>query len=487
MGSVKQETINGVKWGLLQKCTMQPMQFLFGIALARLISPREFGILGLTAIFFAVANALREAGFGSALIRKQDRTEADCSTMFWFNFAMSCLMGGILFLLAPWFADFYGEPDLLPLTRISAFMMCITCTGSVHWTLYTARRDFKTPAVVGMVITLIGMPICLYFAFKGWGIWALVIQQVATSLISLITIWIISPWRPKLIWSNRSFKELFSFGVKLSLSGLITTLYNELRYFYIGKFYSAADLGLYTKGVSLCRTSTNTLSGVLDSVTYPILVTLQNEPERLKQTYLKYIRVSTLPMLFGLMLAAVNSENIIITLYGENWLQSAIYAQIICFCFIFNPLIILNNKMYLIHGRTDITLKQEIIIRCYAVPAVCLGAYFSIEGMCYASVSIAVFAAILSTYSSTRISGISQKVIYASYFPYFLYSMLANAPALVLNTANISPWLLLPTNIIISSLIYICILKWREDEALQIITEILIEKFKIRATKKSTI
>lgn len=478
MGRVKEETIRGVKWGLLQKCTMQPMQFLFGIVLARLISPREFGILGLTAIFFAIADSLRNAGFASALIRKQDRTEADCSTMFWFNLGMSCLMGGILFLLAPWFADFYGEPDLLPLTRISAFMMCITCTGGVHWTLYTARRDFKTPAVVGMVVTLIGMPICLYFAFYGWGIWALVIQQVATQTITLAVVWIISPWRPKLMWSNASFKELFTFGARLSLSSFITTLYNELRSFFIGKFYSAADLGLYTKGVSLCATSTNMLTGVLDSVTYPILVTLQNDKERLLDVYKKYIRVSSLPMLFSLTLAAANSKNIIYTLYGEAWVQAAIYAQIICVCYMLNPLIGLNNKMYLIHGRTDLSLKQEVLIRCYGIPAICVGAYMSVEGICYACVSIALYAAILSTFTSAKLSGMRQREVYGCYLPYLLYSLIANAPALLFNMVGLAPWLTLLINIAISSIIYGLILYWKNDSAWQLYSETASEKFR---------
>lgn len=456
---------------------MQPMQLLFGIALARLISPREFGILGLTAIFFAIAEALRDAGFGSALIRKQDRTEEDCSTMFWFNLGMSCLLGSILFLLAPWFADFYGEPDLLPLTRISAFMMCITCTAGVHWTLYTARRDFKTPAIVQMIVSLIGMPICLYFAFNGWGIWALVIQQVSTQTISLAIVWKISPWKPKFIWSNRSFRELFTFGSRLAGTSLLNRFYAEMARFIIGKFYSPADLGLFNKGTTLCKTATYSLTGVLDSVVYPILVTLQKDNERLLHVYKTYIRISALPMLFLLVSVATNSRSIIIALYGNNWAEAAIYSQIICYCLICDPLIIINNKMYLIKGRTDLTLKQEFLIRCYGIPAIIVGACYSVVGICYASVSIALFALVLSTRTSSRLSGLSQLQIYGSYFPYLFFSIIANIPGMVINALfTWNEWLTLLINGSFACVIYLTILYLKKDAAAILLWETVRDK-----------
>lgn len=476
MGRVRQETLRGVKWGLIQKCTMQPVQFLFGIALARLISPREFGIMGLTAIFFAVANALRDAGFGSALIRKQDRTEEDCSTMFWFNLGMSCLMGGILFLLAPWFADFYGEPDLLPLTRISALMMCVTCTGSVHWTLYTARRDFKTPAVVGMVVTLIGIPVCLYFAFNGWGIWALVIQQVATSLISLIVIWIISPWKPRFVWSNKSFMELFAFGSRLAISSLITKLYDELKGFFIGKVYSPADLGLYAKGTSLCRTACYSATGVMDSVIYPILVTIQDDYARLRHVFRTYVSTSALVMLFLLTTVALNSQNLICCLYGETWTGAAVYAKIMCLCLMCNPLQIINGKIYLVKNRTDLTMKQEILIRCYGVPAICVGAYFSVVAICWAAVSIAVFALLLSTRTAACLLDVRQRDIYGAYFPYLAYSAVANLPGFFVVQADGQGWVWLVVNVLSAVMIYVAILVAKRDLAGALLWGVLCEK-----------
>lgn len=464
MGNVKQETISGVKWGLLQKITLQPVMFLFGVVLARVISPREFGILGLTAVFFAVANTLKDAGFGTALIRKQDRTEADCSTMFWFNLGMSAALAGILFLLAPWFVEFYGEPDLLWLTRISALMMFLSSTGSVHWTLYNARRDFKTPAIVGIVVALIGIPICLYFAFNGWGIWAIVIQQVVTSLISLIAIWILSPWRPKLIWSNQSFREMFSFGVKLSVTGILYTLYREMRAFIIGKFYSPADLGLYNKGTSLGSTLINTVTSVIDPVIFPIFASIQSDNEKLLRVYKTYISLVALPMLFALTTFAANSENIILTLYGPNWADSAIYAQILCFGLMCDPLSVINSKIYLVKGRTDLTLKQEVFMRCFGVPAILIGAYISIQGICYASLATSLFSLVLTSFTSSKLSGIPIVTIFLLYFRYLAYSLIANIPSIFINAMGLPPALSLLINAFFAVVIYVFIMWLRKDK-----------------------
>ena len=188
MPNVKKETVNGAKWLLLQKCTLQPLAFLYSMVLARLVSPREMGIVGLTAVFFAVATTLSSAGFGSALIRKIDRTDDDCSTAFWFNLGMSFLMGGGLYLAAPWFATFYNQPELLWLTRCSAIMMVLSSTAGVHWTLYTARRDFKTPAIIQSITAIASMPVTLILAYMGWGVWALMVGTVTGSFLSLLAV-----------------------------------------------------------------------------------------------------------------------------------------------------------------------------------------------------------------------------------------------------------------------------------------------------------
>ena len=189
---------------LLQKCTLQPLQLVFGMILARLVTPEEIGILGLTAIFFAVASQLSECGFGAAIIRKQDRTEEDINTMFWFNSGMSLLMSVILFLSAPLFVTFFNQPALLWLTRASACMMFFDSLGCIHWILYSARRDFKTPAIIQTIVAVCSMPLCIGLAYADWGSWAIMTQGIFTGLSSLVIVWVISLWKPRFIYSFKS-------------------------------------------------------------------------------------------------------------------------------------------------------------------------------------------------------------------------------------------------------------------------------------------
>lgn len=363
MSSVREETARGIKWGLIQKCTMQPVQFLFGIILARLISPDEMGILGLTGIFFAFAGQLQNCGFGAALIRKQDRTEEDICTVFWFNVAMSLVLSLALFLAAPWFVWFFDQPALLNLTRVSALLMFLGSTGSVHWTLYSARRDFKTPAIVSMCTTLVAMPFTIWAAFAGWSYWAVMLQGIISGLLSLIAIWIISPWKPSLKFSRKSFGEFFKFGINLTLSGLLNRFYHEIRTFIIGKFYSPAQLAYFGRAQSTCSMPLNLVESILGPVTFPILSTLQHDTARLYHVYHRYMRLTSLIVEWGMITFAANSSAIIVLLYGEIWSTAAVYAHILCFGWMLNPMLSYNMNLCAVLGRTDVILKFEFVLR----------------------------------------------------------------------------------------------------------------------------
>lgn len=466
MGRIADETIRGAKWGLIQKCTMQPVQFLYGIVLARLITPEEFGILGLTAIFFAVANTLKEAGFGSALIRKQDRTEEDCSTMFWFNWGMSCLMGLILFLLAPWFASFYQQPELLWLTRISALMMCISCTGGVHWVLYSARRDFKTPAIIGMISTLVGIPICLTLAYLGWGIWAIVTQNVVSSLLSLTIVWCVSPWRPKFLWSNSSFKSLFGFGSKLALSGLLHTFYQESRTFIIGKFYSPADLGHYSRGSHMAAMVPNTIDGMIMSVTYPILATLQGDLNRLGIVYRKYIKVITLPIVWGLFTLIALARPLVEFLYGSQWLPCVIYVQLVALACSGTHICNINLNLLQVLGRSDLFLRLEVIKKSISIAMLIYAATISVEAICWAAVIYDQIAIFINTYYTGKLVGLTWARQQRDYLPYYGMAVISAMPGYLLDQTPLPNWSILILGGASSILIYAFLLSVRRDEAL---------------------
>lgn len=429
MSNVKKETISGAKWGMLQKLTMQPLQTVYGMLLARLITPEEMGIMGLTAIFFAVAAQLSSAGFGTALIRKQNRSEEDKSTVFWFNLVMSLLLSIGLFLLAPWFSNFYKQPELLWLTRVSAIMMLLNSSAGVHWTLYQCRRDFKTPAIVSSITSIAGMPVCLTLAWLGWGVWALMWQGVFSSLLSLCIIWKISPWKPRFIFSRSSFQELFTFGSKVALANMVHVIYTNIRTFIIGKFYSPAQLGLYSRGEHLASMVPTTITGIMGSVTYPILATIQSNDARLFHAYRKYIKVSTLVIAICNAALISMATPAIRLLYGEIWVPCAIFLQIVAIAYCTDHIAIINLNLLMVKGRSDLLLRLEIIKKSISLSMIIVGATISVEAICWAGALYAQIAIFINTYYTGKILGLTWWKQQKDYLPYFALAALCCTPA----------------------------------------------------------
>lgn len=480
MGRLKDETISGAKWKLLQKATLEPVQLVFSMFLARLITPAEMGILGLTSIFFAIASQLASAGFGSALIRKIDRTETDINTMFWFNVGMSLLMSLLLFMAAPWFAEFYGQPALVAITRVSASMMFLNSLSSVHWTLYTCRRDFKTPAIIHTVVALLSMPLCITLAYMGWSYWAIVVQGVFSGLMHLIIVWIISPWKPRFMFSVKSFKELFGFGSKLAASGLLYILYNNLRTFIIGKFYSPADLGLYKRGEHMAIMVPVTVSSMLDSVSYPILATVQNDDERLLAAYRKYICISTLVLSWCTLLICSLAKPIVALMYGENWLGCTYFLQVVALSYCQHQVSVINLNLLRVKGRSDLFLRLEIIKRVISIGMLLYAATISVEAICWAMVIYAQAALFINCYYTGKIIKLTWWQQQKDYMPYILLAAASTIPAWIISYLPLytwCPWLAeswlrhaamgaqITVGGLLSATVYIGILLYRKDSA----------------------
>lgn len=477
MASVKEETARGIKWGLIQKCTMQPVQFLYGVILARLISPAEMGILGLTAIFFAIAGQLQQCGFGAALIRKQDRTDEDICTVFWFNVVMSLALSTILFLAAPWFASFFNQPALINLTRVSALLMFLNSTLSVHMTLYQARREFKTPALVSMCTTLVAMPFSIWAAFSGWSYWAPMLQGIITGILTLIIIWIVSPWKPQLIFSTTSFKEFFRFGTNLAMTGMLTQVYQEIRTFIIGKFYSPAQLAYFSRAQHTCSMPLNLVTSTLNPVTYPVLATLQHDQSKLIHVYRQYTRMISLVVEWGMITLAANSSALIVFLYGENWSTASVYAQILCFGWMLNPLLGLNMNLCTIQGRTDLNLKFEMILRVVSIAVMIWCAFYSVKALCYAAAFSSFFGLIVSVIIVTRISELRVRHLASDFLPYLFLAIMANIPSYIINQQAWPAICRLFAGSVSSLGIYIFFLWIRQDETVGKLLSFFKEKF----------
>lgn len=480
MSSVKTETIKGVKWGFVQKLTMQPVQMLFSMVLARFITPAEMGILGLTAVFFAVAGNLASAGFGAALIRKLDRTELDMNTMFWFNLVMSAMLGGALFLLAPWFSAFFNQPELLWLVRVSAVMMFLSSSAGVHYTLYQCRRDFKTPAIIGMISTFVGMPVCLFLAYQGWGVWALMTQNVTSALINLVLVWWKSPWKPALIFSLKSFREMFGFGSKLTAAGLLHTVYTELRTFIIGKFYSPSQLGLYGRAQSLSGMVPLTLSGILSNITFPILSTIQNDDERLVLIYRKYIKISSLVILWTGVILSVLAEPVVYMVYGATWIPCAFFIKILCFAYAFDHICIINLGLLKVKGMSGAILKLDIIKKSISVAILIYSSTISVEAICYGVVIYEQIAVFINCFYTKRLIGLSWWRQQCDYLPYLLLACLCSVPALLLTYTEIHAFWQVAIGGLISLISYTTILYIIKENAFMELFRMIEKRLKLR-------
>jgi len=407
--SLKQKTVSGLLWSFVDTFVGQGLTFIVGIILARILSPREFGLIGMITVFTAVSESFINSGFSSALIRKKDCTNIDFSTVFYFNLTAGILFFLILFFTAPFIADFFDEPQLKPIVQVLGIVLIIDSLTLIQRTILTKRIDFKLQTRISVIASLGSGVIAIVMAYKGFGVWSLVAQRIAKEGLNSIFLWLWNRWKPLLVFSMQSFRELFGFGSKLLVSGLIDTLYQNIYYLIIGKYFSAQELGYYTRADGFQRTPSQSLNGVIGRVSYPVLSSIQDDKPRLKNNYQKLIR-STMFITFVLMLGmAAVAEPMIITLIGEKWRPSIIYLQMLSFVGMMYPLHALNLNMLQVSGRSDLFLKIEVIKKILAIPTIMIGVIWGIKIMIIGMMVNTLIAYYLNSYWSGRFIGYSFK------------------------------------------------------------------------------
>ena len=294
-------------WSSIDRFTTQGIQFVFSILIARLLSPSDYGVVAMLGIFLAVSQTFVDSGFGVALIRKIDRTDTDFSTVFYFNIAVGLFFYAVLWLASPYIAAFYDIPLLEDVTKVVALTLVFSSFSGVQSAKLTIAIDFKTGAKISVTVTLLSGAVGLWIAYRGYGVWALVVQSVSGSLMRTALLWLFVRWMPKLVFSWRSFREMFSFGSKLLTSRLLDTVYNNVYTLVIGRCFSSATLGVYSRADSLAQYPSFNLTSVLQGVTFPVLCSIQNEPERLADIYKRFLRLSAFvvfPLMVGLAAVA---------------------------------------------------------------------------------------------------------------------------------------------------------------------------------------
>ncbi len=475
--TLKQKTISGLIWSFIDSFANQGIQFIVGILLARILSPREFGLIGTLAIFIALSQSFVDSGFTHALIRKRDCTQTDYSTVFYFNLVAGILLYLILFFFAGSISVFFNEPQLELLLQVLGFGLILNAFGMIQRTILTKNINFKFQTRVSVIASTLSGIIAISMAYNGFGVWSLVALTLSRFGFSSILLWIWTKWKPSLIFSKNSFKELFSFGSKLLFSGLIDTAYRNIYFLIIGKFFSMVELGYYTRADQFQALPSQQLTGIIDRVSYPILSTIQEDVKKLRMAYKNIIK-STMFVTFVLMLGMVAiAKPMIVTLIGEQWLPSVIYLQMLCFAGMFYPLHALNLNMLKVQGRSDLFLRLEIIKKILAIPIIIIGIIYGIKIMILGMIVHTIIAYFINSFWSGKFIGYSTVEQIKDILPSFVLALTVAVVILMLgNIIDLANIWILVTQITVGAVLTIILAEIFRLNSYLYIKEIIFNK-----------
>ena len=455
--SLKNKTVKGASWSFIDSIAGQGITFLVGLVLARLLTPEEYGLIGIIIIFIAVFNSIVDSGFSNALIRKNDAEDIDYNTVFISNLVLSVVLFGVLYISAPPISNFFNQPQLIPLLRVMGSIVIINAFAIIQRTILVKKVDFKTQTKVSLISSITSGVVGIGMAVGGLGVWSLVGQQISRQFLNSAFLWIYSRWYPKLQFSIQSFKELFTFGWKLLVSSLIDTVWREIYQVIIGKCYSPVALGQYTRAQQFASICSSNLTTVVQRVSFPVLSSVQDDKERLKNGYKRIIKVAML-VTFVLMLGlAAVAKPLVLSLIGEQWLPCVPFLQIICLQMMLYPLHSLNLNMLQVQGRSDLFLKLEIIKKIIAIGPLLLGIFVNIYWMLGGSVVTGCIAYYLNAYYSGPFLNYSIKEQVKDILPSFGVAVAMAVPVYAMSFIPLNPFILLPLQIVVGAVITLVI------------------------------
>lgn len=422
--SLKEKTLKGVVWSGIERFATAGVNFIISLVIARMLSPNEYGIIAMLGIFMAISQSIIDSGFSNALIRKNDRTEIDFSTTLYFNIVVSLFMYGVLFFLSPFIAIFYRVPELEKITKVVGTTLIWGALSIVQQSILTIKVDFKTLMKVSLFAAIISGCVGIIMAEVGFGVWALVGQMLSVSIVRTIALWIVAKWRPKTGFSIKSFKNLFGYGSKLLIAGIIETIYRNLYSIIIGKFYQVEKLGLYYRGDLFASYASSNITGVIQRVTFPIMAEIQDDRERLSSVFLKTLRsvcFFVFPVMTFIMISAEPLVKLVLT---DKWINCVPIMQILCISYMWYPVHILNLNVLQVLGRSDLFFKIEIIKKIIGL-LILLGTLpFGIIIMCWGRVLYCGIELFINMYYTNRIVNMEYLEQLRCTLPFMLYSII---------------------------------------------------------------
>ena len=455
--TLRDKTVNGVGWSFVDTIAGSGVTFVVSLLLARILSPAEYGLIGMVTIFITVLSTLVDSGFSTALIRLKDANDVDYSTGFYTNLVISIVSFFLLFLLAPYIALFFNQPLLRDLVRAMGSIVIVRAFAIVQGAILTKRIDFKSQTKASLISSISSGILGISAALTGFGVWALVIQQISRHLLNTLYLWLYNKWIPLLCFSRESFRSMWSFGWKIMITNLIASIWNELNQVVIGKCYSPSTLGFYTRASQFSSLCASNLTNIIQRVSFPVLSNIQDEDERLKVGYQHVIR-NTMLLSFGFMLGmAACAKSMIYCFVGEKWLDCVPMLQITCFSMMLYPLHSINLNMLQVKGRSDLYLKLEIVKKCILVFPLLLGIYIGIYWMLIGGVLAGIICYYLNAYYSGYLINYRMKEQIFDILPSLFVASSMAAIVYMVGFLPISLYILFPLQVFIGTICMITI------------------------------
>ncbi|MCM1140801.1 MAG: lipopolysaccharide biosynthesis protein [Muribaculum sp.] len=460
MTNLKNTAIKATKWSAIERFAVQFIQLGISIIIARMLLPSDYGIIGMVAILLGISQSFVDSGFSQALIYKTNRSNVDSSTVFYFNIIISLICYCIIFFIAPYVAVFYDMPILSSVTRVISLSIPISALAMVQRALLTAKTDFKSQTTASVPAAILSGLTGVILAYYGFGVWALVWQQISYLAIDTMILWKVSKWRPLFCFSIKSFKSFFNYGSKLLVSGLIDTIYNNSFLLVIGKCFKATELGLYAKAKTFPYFVSVNLSGIFQRALFPILCNSKGYASQLVHTYREYLKLSlaiTSPLILGLCALA---KPFIILLLSEKWIDAVPVLQLLCIFYLFSPIVMINNNIYQVTGRTGLFLKLEIIKKVIGITILIFSIKFGLYGVIIGSIISSIITLMYNMYCTSKIIPLTIKMQLQDIIPILSISLLMALAIYYTVNLLVSDVSQIICGIFLGIVVYLCILKF---------------------------
>lgn len=453
--NIKYKTKKGIYWTFFNQLANNGLQFIVGIIMARMLSPSDYGITALPVVFMVVAELFIGGGFAGALVRKPEINDKDLSTSFIYSSSVGIFCYLALFFGAKWIAEFYNEPVLTPLIRVSALSFLWGPLMTPQNIILQRRLDFKTPARIAITTKMIGAVVGISLAYCGYGLWSLVIMGVVSSFLSFVQTWLAVKWLPKARWSRESFKYLWEYGNKMLASSLIDRIYCNITPIIVGKFYSTADLGVYNRARGYASLPATQGTSVIQSVTFPVLSKLQDNDATLASAYRKMLKTSAFVIFPVMMLLGALAKPFIVLLVTEKWIGAVLLLQLLCFSMMWYPIHAINLNLLQVKGRTDLFLKLEVWKKCLGLTVMSCTLPFGLVYFVAAGIASSFISLFINTYYTGKLIHVGFRMQMRDLLPTYGLSVFTFAVVFCMNHFISSLWLQLILGLTIGTGLYI--------------------------------